>query len=81
VCVISSPERAPMFGVLPDVLGRFVPEQREIFFTYHSHLPIRTAWSTCSQERASVRFAWNECDAKIRLAASTNIGIRLKPDR
>jgi len=29
-CVISTPDRAPMFGVLADVLSRFVPEQREL---------------------------------------------------
>jgi ubiquinone/menaquinone biosynthesis C-methylase UbiE len=29
VCVISTPDRAPMFGVLADVLSRFVPEQRD----------------------------------------------------
>src|SRR5215467_12929456 len=28
VCVISSPDRAPMWGVLADVLGRLLPEQR-----------------------------------------------------
>jgi ubiquinone/menaquinone biosynthesis C-methylase UbiE len=30
VCVISTPDRAPMFGVLADVLGRFVPDQRDL---------------------------------------------------
>jgi ubiquinone/menaquinone biosynthesis C-methylase UbiE len=30
VCVISTPDRAPMFGVLADVLSRFVPEQRDL---------------------------------------------------
>jgi ubiquinone/menaquinone biosynthesis C-methylase UbiE len=30
VCVISSPDRAPMWGVLGDVLSRFVPEKREL---------------------------------------------------
>jgi ubiquinone/menaquinone biosynthesis C-methylase UbiE len=30
VCVISSADRAPMFGVLADVLKRFVPEQRDL---------------------------------------------------
>jgi ubiquinone/menaquinone biosynthesis C-methylase UbiE len=30
VCVISTPERAPMWGVLADVLSRFVPEQRDL---------------------------------------------------
>ena len=29
VCVISDPDRAPMFGVLADVLSSFVPEQRD----------------------------------------------------
>ena len=29
VCVISKPERAPMWGVLADVLARLVPKQRE----------------------------------------------------
>jgi SAM-dependent methyltransferase len=30
ICVISTPDRAPMWGVLADVLGRFLPEQRPI---------------------------------------------------
>jgi SAM-dependent methyltransferase len=30
VCVISTADRAPMFGVLADVLSRFVPEQRDL---------------------------------------------------
>jgi ubiquinone/menaquinone biosynthesis C-methylase UbiE len=30
VCVISTPDRAPMFGVLADVLSQFVPEQRDL---------------------------------------------------
>jgi ubiquinone/menaquinone biosynthesis C-methylase UbiE len=29
-CVISTPDRAPMFGVLADVLSQFVPEQRDL---------------------------------------------------
>jgi ubiquinone/menaquinone biosynthesis C-methylase UbiE len=30
VCVISTPDRAPMGGILADVLSRFLPEQRDI---------------------------------------------------
>jgi len=30
ICVISTPDRAPMGGVLADVLGRLLPEQRPI---------------------------------------------------
>lgn len=30
VCVISTPDRAPMFGILADVLSRRVPEQRDL---------------------------------------------------
>jgi ubiquinone/menaquinone biosynthesis C-methylase UbiE len=30
VCVISSPERAPMWGIFADVLSRFIPEQRDV---------------------------------------------------
>jgi ubiquinone/menaquinone biosynthesis C-methylase UbiE len=30
VCVISTPDRAPMWGVLADVLSRSVPEQRDL---------------------------------------------------
>jgi ubiquinone/menaquinone biosynthesis C-methylase UbiE len=30
VCVISIPDRAPMWGILADVLSRFLPEQRDI---------------------------------------------------
>ena len=33
VCVISTPDRAPMWGVLADVLSRFVPEQRDLLYT------------------------------------------------
>jgi ubiquinone/menaquinone biosynthesis C-methylase UbiE len=29
-CVISTPDRAPMWGILADVLSRFLPEQRDI---------------------------------------------------
>ena len=29
VCVISSPDRAPMWGVLADTLSRYLPDQRE----------------------------------------------------
>jgi ubiquinone/menaquinone biosynthesis C-methylase UbiE len=29
-CVISTPDRAPMWGILADVLSRFLPEQRPI---------------------------------------------------
>jgi len=28
ICVISTPDRAPMWGILADALGRFLPEQR-----------------------------------------------------
>jgi hypothetical protein len=30
VCVISTPDRAPMWGILADVLSPFLPEQRNI---------------------------------------------------
>lgn len=30
VCVIATPDRAPMWGILADVLSRFLPEQRDI---------------------------------------------------
>jgi ubiquinone/menaquinone biosynthesis C-methylase UbiE len=30
ICVISTPDRAPMWGVLADVLGRLLPEQQPI---------------------------------------------------
>src|SRR5215831_19605174 len=30
VCVISARERAPMWGVLADILSRYLPEQREV---------------------------------------------------
>jgi len=30
ICVISTPDRAPMWGVLADVLGRLLPERRPI---------------------------------------------------
>jgi hypothetical protein len=29
VCVVSTPDRAPMWGVLADALGRRLPDQRE----------------------------------------------------
>jgi len=30
VCVISAPERAPMWGVLADTLSRYLPDQRDV---------------------------------------------------
>jgi ubiquinone/menaquinone biosynthesis C-methylase UbiE len=30
VCVISTADRAPMWGILADILGRFVPEHRDL---------------------------------------------------
>ncbi len=30
ICVISTPDRAPMWGILADVLGRHLPDQRSI---------------------------------------------------
>src|SRR5207253_9128671 len=30
VCVISARERAPMWGVLADILSRYLPDQREV---------------------------------------------------
>lgn len=32
VCVISSPDRAPMFGILADTLSRFMPERRHVLY-------------------------------------------------
>jgi ubiquinone/menaquinone biosynthesis C-methylase UbiE len=32
LCVVSTPDRAPMWGVLADVLSRFVPEQRDLLY-------------------------------------------------
>jgi ubiquinone/menaquinone biosynthesis C-methylase UbiE len=32
ICVISTPDRAPMWGNLADVLSRFLPELREVLF-------------------------------------------------
>ena len=29
-CVVSTPDRAPMWGILADALSRFIPEQRDI---------------------------------------------------
>ena len=29
ICVISSPDRAPMWGILADVLGRLLPDQQQ----------------------------------------------------
>ena len=31
VCVISTPDRAPLWGVLAEILGRYLPEKRHIF--------------------------------------------------
>ncbi len=30
ICVVSSADRAPMWGILAEVLGRFLPEQRDV---------------------------------------------------
>src|SRR5215831_19303227 len=32
VCVISTPDRAPMAGILADVISRFLPQQRQILY-------------------------------------------------
>ena len=32
ICVISSPDRAPMWGILADTLARFLPERRNILY-------------------------------------------------
>ena len=32
VCVISAPDRAPMFGVLAETLSKFVPERRDLLY-------------------------------------------------
>ena len=32
LCVISTPDRAPIWGVLADVLSQFVPEQRDLLY-------------------------------------------------
>src|SRR5262249_14514285 len=32
ICVISTPDRAPMWGTLADVLSRFLPELRDVLF-------------------------------------------------
>jgi ubiquinone/menaquinone biosynthesis C-methylase UbiE len=32
VCVISTPDRAPMWGILANVLSSFLPEQRDIIY-------------------------------------------------
>jgi len=36
VCVISTPEQAPLWGVLAETLGRFLPEKRNIFMSSFS---------------------------------------------
>jgi hypothetical protein len=42
MCVISTPDRAPMRGNLADVLSRFLPELREVLFlSFALHDPNR----------------------------------------
>jgi ubiquinone/menaquinone biosynthesis C-methylase UbiE len=42
ICVISTPDRAPMWGNLADVLSRFLPELREVLFlSFALHDPNR----------------------------------------
>jgi SAM-dependent methyltransferase len=42
ICVISTPDRAPMWGTLADVLSRFLPELREVLFlSFALHDPNR----------------------------------------
>src|SRR5215469_2948564 len=38
ICVISSPDRAPMWGILADLLGRLLPEQQQ---TVHLSFSLR----------------------------------------
>jgi len=42
ICVISTPERAPMWGILAEILSRFLPELRAVLFlSFALHDPIR----------------------------------------
>jgi SAM-dependent methyltransferase len=42
ICVISTPDRAPMWGNLADVLSRFLPELRDVLFlSFGLHDPNR----------------------------------------
>jgi ubiquinone/menaquinone biosynthesis C-methylase UbiE len=42
VCVISTPDRAPMWGILADVLSHFLPELRDVLFlSFALHDPNR----------------------------------------
>jgi SAM-dependent methyltransferase len=42
ICVISTPDRAPMWGNLADVLSRFLPELRDVLFlSFALHDPNR----------------------------------------
>ena len=36
VCVISTPDQAPLWGVLAETLGRYLPEKRHIFMSSFS---------------------------------------------
>jgi hypothetical protein len=66
-------------GVVADVLSRFVPEQRDLLYLSFALADAnRLEHMLVSAGFRDVR--WNECDAKIRSAVSTNIGTRSKPE-
>ena len=75
VCVVSTPERAPMWGVLAAALARYLPAQRGLL-----HLTFALAEANRLQRmfdlRGSATFGWSGCDKRTRSAASTSIGIR-----
>jgi ubiquinone/menaquinone biosynthesis C-methylase UbiE len=77
ICVISTPDRAPMWGVLAAVLGRLLPEQRPIVqLSFSLSDPARMESLLISAGFQEVRL--NGKRGRVVLTASTSIGSRSK---
>lgn len=75
ICVISTPDRAPMWGVLADVLGRLLPEQRPIVqLSFSLADPARLESLLINAGFQEVRV--NDKRGRTVLTASTSIGSR-----
>ena len=75
ICVISTPDRAPMWGNLADVLSRFLPELRNVLFlSFALHDPNRLEAMLVGA--ASATSAWSARRAKTVSRVSRTIGSR-----
>ena len=56
VCVISTPERAPMWGILAETLSRYLPDQRDaLHLSFALADPVRLEWLLASAGFREIR--------------------------